>query len=264
MDLELYVIFVALAAVLYAGITRYAQTKLVNRKEMEAVQKESKELNAEYKEASKRNDKTTMERIMKKQMEMLPKMNKVMFSQFKPMVLIIVLFLAFTTTINFFNPMPQDDISIVMNDNGENCDAVAGDKRFSACYDITGDSYGKWTYSAKTYANGQETGLNHTYFFYGTEDTDTYVENGWGVEISLSTDKQLYKPGDTVHLYADVPENTGGVEAVLDHGTWFHVDLPFTLPIFNVKRIYQPYWWFILISLVLGLIISFILKKVVK
>ncbi len=264
MDLQIYVIFVALAAFIYATITRVAQTKLVNKKEMDAVQKESKELNAEYKKASEKKDKAAMERIMKKQMELLPKMNKVMMSQFKPMILIFALFFAFTFTVNFFNPMVQDDVAITMSDNGEGCDAVAGDKIFSACHEITGDDYGKWTYSAKTYAKGQETGLNHTYFFYGSEDTDTYVENGWGVQISLSTDKELYQPGDTVHLYADVPAETGGVEAVLDHGTWFYVDLPFTLPIFNVQRIYQPYWWFILISLVLGLIISFILKRIVK
>lgn len=264
MDLQLYIIIVALVAVVYATTTRVLQLKLVDRKQMDQVQKESKELNAELKKAKERNDQAAMDRIMKQQMELLPKMNKAMLQQFKPMIVIIGLFFIFTHAIGYINPVVADDVSIVMNDDGTGCDLVAGDKIYSACYEISGNDYGKWTFSALAYSEGKEIGLNHTYFFYGERDTDTYVERGWGdQQIGLSTDKPLYQAGDTVHLYANAP-TANGMKATLDHGTWFYVDLPVTIPIFNVQRIYQPYWWFILISLILGLIISFLLKKIIK
>jgi len=265
MDLQLFVWLVAFAAMIYAGITRYLQRKLVNKKEMDDIQKESKQLGKEYKEATQRKDKAEMEKIMKLQMELLPRMNKVMLGQFKPMVVILLLFLAFTFAINSIDPTKQDDVTIDMNDRGEGCDGTAGDGMYSACYEISGNNYGKWTYTAKAYNGMSEAGMNHTYFFYGKEDSDRYVELGKDAPVALSTDKELYQPGDTVKLYASVPPETATrVTATLDHGTWFYVDLPFTLPLFNVQRIYQPYWWFILISLVLGLTISFILGRIKK
>jgi len=264
MDLQFYVILVAVVAIIYATTTRILQLKLVDRTLMESVQKESKELKEAQKKANERGDKAEAERLMKKQMELLPRMNKAMIQQFKPMIFIIGLFFMFTYAINFVNPMVGDDVEIIMSDDGTGCDKVAGDKVFSACYEISGDDYGKWTYSGLAYNDGKEIGLNHTYFFYGERDVDTYVENGWGEnKLALSTDKELYQPGETVHLYADAPA-ANGIKATLDHGTWFYVDLPVTIPVFNVQRIYQPYWWFILISLILGLVISFALKKIVK
>lgn len=264
MDLELYVWLVALASLIYASTTRLIQRKLVNKKEMEAVQKESKELNAEYKKAAERKDKIAMEKITKKQMEMLPKMNKVMMSQFKPMVVVILLFLAFTYVVNYFNPIVKDDIALMLSDDGNGCDEIAGDSIYSTCYEISGENYGKWTYTASALSAGNEIGSNQTYFFYGKEDEDRYSENGKGNGVSLSTDKELYQPGDTVKLYATAPDSANEVRATLDNGTWFYVDLPFTLPIFNVQRIYQPYWWFILVSVVLGLLISFVLGRIKK
>ena len=262
MDLQIYVWLVAFVALFYAGLTRFIQRKLVDRKEMEGMQKESKALNAEYKKASERKDQAEMERIMKKQMELLPKMNKVMFKQFKPMIVILVLFFAFTYVVGLFNPMEQDDITIMLSDNGQGCDEAGGDGIFSGCYEINGENYGKWTYIVTALSDGSELGSNRTYFFYGSEDIDRYVENGKGEAVVPSTDKELYQPGDTVLLYATAPTKTTEVKAVLDSGTWFYVDLPFTLPIFNVQRIYQPYWWFILISVIFGLIISFILGRI--
>ncbi len=264
MDLQLYIWLVALVAIVYAGITRFIQRKLVNQEEMKAIQKESKELSRQYKEAAKRKDQAEMDRIMKKQMEFLPKMNKMMMQQFKPMIVIIIMFLAFTYVVGLFDPTKQDDITIYLYDNGEGCDAVEGDSIYSGCYEISGENYGKWTFTASALNQGSEVGLNHTYFFYGVEDSDTYVEMGKGTQVILSTDKGLYQPGETVYLYASVPPDVTGVSARLDNGTWFHADLPFTLPIFNVQRIYQPYWWFILFSVVFGLLISFILGRIKK
>jgi hypothetical protein len=42
------------------------------------------------------------------------------------------------------------------------------------------------------------------------------------------------------------------------------VDLPIAIPILNVQTIYQPYWWFILISLITNLSLSVALGKLRK
>ncbi len=264
MNLELYVLLVGIAALFYAAITRIIQEKLVDKKEMEAVQKESKELNAAYKEASKRNDKAEMDRIMKKQMELLPRMNKIMFKQFKPMAVTLLLFFGFIFLVNTFDPTTPDDITLTLTDNGEDCDDTRGDNIYSGCYVLEDGNEGKWVYTAVALNGESELGRNQTYFFYGYEDSDRYVENGNGEAVVPSTDKILYHKGDTVKLYAIAPPKTTQVRAVLNKGTWFYVDLPFTLPIFNVQRIYQPYWWFILLSVVFGFIVSFALKRIKK
>ncbi|NYZ77032.1 DUF106 domain-containing protein [Candidatus Micrarchaeota archaeon] len=264
MDLQTYVVLVALAAIAYSSLTRYIQGKLVNRKEMEGMQKESKALSEAYKKAAEKKDKAEMDRIMKEQMEFLPKMNKMMLAQFKPMIVIIVLFAGFMYAVNYFNPMTSDDVTMILKDDGNGCDASAGDGIFSGCYEISGTNYGKWTYTATALNDGSQLGLNQTYFFYAREDADTYVEKGTGQPVVPGTDKMFYADGETVRLYAAAPSGTTEVKAALDSGTWFYSDLPFVLPLFNVQRIYQPYWWFILISVVSGLLISFILGRIKK
>ena len=115
----------------------------------------------------------------------------------------------------------------------------------------------------KSYRNGAEAGKNSTYFMYSKIVDDTYTENGHGEMLLVSTDKKTYDEGETVKLFAEATE-VSNVEAVLDNGTSFRVDLPITIPLLNVQRIYQPYWWFILISLVSNLSLSLIISKMRK
>jgi len=279
MDLQSYVILVAVAAIVYAGIVRGVQAKLVDRKKMEAIQKESKELNKEYKDAVARNDEAAIKRAMEKQMQFLPKMNKMMMGQFKIMGLILVFFFTFITVVNFFNPLTPDDITVILNDAGTECDAIAGDGIYSACYTLNDGEPGKWTVTATAFNEGSETAKKSTIFYYRERAEDAYYEDGLG-NMTVSVDKEVYGSGDEVFITAEYfrhqgdifewlfgenpPKEVSSMTVVLDRGTWFYVDLPFTLPLFNVQRIYQPYWWFILISLVVGLVFSFILKKIIK
>ena len=73
---EIFTALVGLLAVVYAGIAKFLQNKLVDRSQVEAVQAESKKLSKEFSEAKAKGNDKEMERIMKKQMEMLPKMNR--------------------------------------------------------------------------------------------------------------------------------------------------------------------------------------------
>jgi len=201
--------------------------------------------------------------VMQKQMKFLPKMNKVMFSQFKPMIVILALFGGFMWGLGYIDPAPHDDITIMLADDGAGCDKEAGDGIYSGCYMLEGMNYGKWGYTAKALDGDTEIGTNSTYFRYNSDVNDTFAEAPKGEPVQLSTDKEDYYPGETVKLYAQSPKATA-IKAVLDNGTYFSVELPLTIPLVNVKTIYQPYWWFILISLITNLSLSIAMKQLGK
>ncbi len=258
---EIFTLLVGLLAVVYAGVAKFIQNKLVDRSKVEEMQKESRQLSQDFKKAKERGNQAEMDKIMKKQMEMLPKMNKVMLSQFKPMIFILAIFFAFTWLVGQVNPTLEDDIKVSLLDNGLGCDKTAGDGIYSAC--IAPENEGKWVAHVRSYRNGAEVGYDSTYFSYDEDIDDTYLENPRGEPLAVSTDKRDYYAGETVELYAQA-DDVSAVEATLDNGTAFRVDLPFTIPIFNVQRIYQPYWWFILISLISNLSIGFVLGRMKK
>ena len=264
MVFETFAALVGLLAVVYACMTRFIQSKLIDRSKIEGIQAESKKLSKEFEEAKKKGNKKKMDEVMKKQMEFLPKMNQMMIAQFKPMIFILALFFVFTWGVGQINPLVKDDITITMVDDGSGCDADAGDGTYSACYKIGDTNYGKWVFSARAMDGDNEIGQNSTYFLYNSDDlSDTFTEAPGGEPVDVSTDKTTYYEGETVKLYAK-SEKAGGMEATLDNGTSFHVDLPIEIPIINVKRIQQPYWWFILVSLIVNLSVSFTMGRLRK
>jgi hypothetical protein len=280
-DFAALVGFLALA---YAGMTRFIQNKLIDKNAVEAIQAESKRLSEEFEKAKKANDKKRMDRAMQDQMDHLPKLNGVMMKQFRPMLVILIVFAAFTWILGQVDPYTKDDIYINLTDDGSGCDRVPGDGIFTGCMRLDSQNAGKWTISAKAYEGGSNTEIagNETYFLFDSTDTsDTYVELGKGEGMQLETDRKAYENGDTVMITAKPAEMTKGasfivpiappreikadrVVAILSNGTYFRVDLPLTIPIFNVKTIYQPYWWFILVSLVGNLGVSFVIGQYTK
>jgi hypothetical protein len=258
MDLGFYAILIALAAFVYSGIARYIQMKLVNKNEMKTMQEESKRLNEEFKKAKESGDKARMDELLKQQMELLPKINKMMLAQLKPMFVIIIVFIAFNYVISYFNPEFGDDTVIQLSDDGKNCDSVAGDRLFSGCFAVNGTQYGKWAVHIKASDAKSEIGKNSIFFRYNSEaNANPYVEPASGEWFNASLDKQVYYPGDKVTLYANAPARATAITATIDAGTTFYVDLPITLPLINVQRIYGTNWWFIFVALIAGLMISF-------
>jgi hypothetical protein len=261
MDFELFTALVGVLAVVYAGTAKFIQNKLVDRSKIKGIQAESKKLNEDMKKAKERNDKATIDKIMKKQMEFLPKMNTMMFAQFKPMIFVLAIFFAFTWMVGQIDPTVSDDITIQLLDDGYDCDDVAEDGVYSGC--LEPENSGKWIANVKAYRNGGEIGHNSTFFAYAQEIDDSYLENAVGEPLVVNTDKKNYVSGETVKIYASA-NDVSMVEAKFDNATAFRVDLPLTIPILNVSRIYQPYWWFILISLISNLSIGFVLGKLQK
>jgi hypothetical protein len=257
MAFEEFVALVGFLAVVYAVLVKFVQSKLIDRKEMEDIQAESRRLGEEFDKAKKANNKKKMDEIMERQMEFLPKMNSMMFKQFRPMIVILVIFFAFTWALAYVDPTVKDDIFLNLSDNGKGCDLVSGDGNFTACYVLNNTNYGKWTVLVKAMDGTSEQGRNSIFFLYGSNVSDNYSDGPKGQAVEVSTDKRYYSPGDTVRVYASTQAAVTSMEAELDNGTSFRVDLPFTIPIINVQRIQQPYWWFIFISLITNLALSF-------
>jgi hypothetical protein len=268
MVFETFTALVAFLALAYAGATRYLQTKLMDKKAMEEMQTESKRLSKEFDEAKKSGNQKRIDEAMKKQMDFLPMMNKVMMGQMKMMFVVLVVFAAVMWVVGQLDPSVQDDMTLQMSDDGSGCDQKAGDGIYSACHTLEGTNYGKWTALVKAFNGGAEIGSNETYFIYKSDGADTYVEAGKGQPIMVESDKTVYETGETVALHASLGATDARADAVnviLSNGTYFSVELPFTIPLFNVKTIYQPYWWFIFISVIASLgstlVMSVIQKK---
>jgi uncharacterized membrane protein (DUF106 family) len=265
MAFENFILIVAVAAIFYALLARVIQAKMINKEAMKAVQEESKRLSAAFKEANEAGNKARADAIMKEQMELFPKMNKVMFSQFKPMIVIIGMLMLFSFAISTFDPTDDDDIVVNLMDNGLDCDEIASDGVYSSCYEITGDNYGKWIVFARAMQDEAELGKNYTYFLYNIENTsDTFVESATGEQFSIETDKTVYYQYDKIKLTSSAPTKADRVEVKLSNGTNFFVDLPFTIPILNVQRIQQPYWWFIFVAMIGGIIMSIAYSQLQK
>lgn len=266
MDLSAYVLAIIIAAVIYAVVVREIQNRLIDRKETERIQKESKRLSDAYRDALKRGDKKEAEKIMQEQLDLLPQMNKMMLGQLKPMAVIMIIFFAATWAIGIFNPATADDIALLLSDNGTGCDMKAGDGIYSACYQINNGSEGRWTAAVFAYdENGAEFARNSTIFYYAKKTDDNYVEAPHGA-MAVWTDKEIYGKGGEVTIMAKPDKKAKEVKAVLDCGTYFKAELPFAIPLVFVelKNFYQPTSWFIFISIVFSLAFSLITGRFKK
>lgn len=267
MVFEVFTALVAFLALTYAGASRYLQNRLVDKSEMEAIQAESRRLSNEMKKAQDRKDDARVKELMDEQMTFLPKMNTVMMGQFKPMIIILGMFFGLMWVVGQVDPSVKDDIYLNMSDDGHGCDMAAGDGIYTACYNLSGNpNYGKWTFTAQSLRGGSVVGTNTTWFAYGAHVSDNYSDLPKGDPMNVSTDKASYSAGETIRLYARPGGQTPPeqVKAVLNNGTSFYVDLPLMIPLLNVQRIEQPYWWFVLISFIGSLVISAILGQMKK
>lgn len=260
MDFTFYAVLVTIAAIVYSFATREIQFKYGNQTQMTEFQKRSKELTDQMNEANKQKDQKKMEEIMKKQAQLMPEMSKLMLGQFKLMIPILLIFFAFTWLVGHFDPTATDDYILQLTDDGKNCDKIADDRIFSVCITPKNENYGVWQLDVKAINGGNIAGENSTYFYYVKEDmTFSKGPKGEPVELTLSSNK--IGKGETVTLTA-YSKNAQTVQVTVNNGTHFYVDLPFTIPVVNVSRINEAYWWFIFVALISGLAISFIMGKI--
>jgi len=263
MDFTFFAVLVTIAAIIYAFIARDLQYRFGNRKEMDAFQAKSKVLTEEMNEAGKRKDTKKIEELMGRQAELMKEMTGLMMGSFKVMILVLAVFFFFTWSINQLDPTAKDDIVLKLQDNGTGCDLAKGDGIFTVCYTPNNEkgSWGVYVKALKT--DGGTLGENGSYFYYALNDSSPYVKGPKGEAVGIAIEPKLVPEGGQAKI-AVTAAGANEVEVMLDNGTRFYMDLPFTIPIIEVKRINEAYWWFIFLALISGLVISFLLGQIKK
>lgn len=262
---NLFVIIVTIIAIIYSLVVRKLQYKFGNKKEMEAFQAESKRIQGEYNQATKEKNTGRSERLAEEQKQLLGRMGGLMFGQIKVMLIVIVVFLGVLWFVSYIDPHTKDDVKLSLLDNGVGCDKIAEDNIFSGCYELKNSNYGYWTATVSAYgSNGALIAQNGTRFIYKEASKVSGFYEKKGKPLGISLDSENYYPGQTVTITTKLNETPSKVQAVLDSGSFFYAELPFTIPIFNVKVINRTYWWFIFISIIMSLIIVPVYTKIEK
>jgi hypothetical protein len=263
MDFTLFAVFVTIAALIYAFIARELQYRFGNRKEMEDFQAKAKILTDEMNDAAKRKDSKKIDELMIKQAEHMKQMTGMMLGSFKVMFLVLGVFFVMTWGVSQLDPTIKDDITIKLLDDGKGCDLTANDGNFTVCY-TPKSTNGTWSVFVKANkADGGEFGENGTYFYYAVNDSQAYAKGPKAAPVGVSAEPKLVPSGGQVTITA-AANGASEVYATLDNGTRFYVDLPIAIPILDVKRINETYWWFIFTALIGGLVISYILGQLRK
>jgi hypothetical protein len=268
-DMQNYPAFLAVLAALYAAASIWLQNNVGGKGRFRAIQAEMREIQLKIGEAAKRKDNKEMDALFSRNMSLTTEMMKLQFAFLIPLLAALLALAAFFPLVE---PGTQDDVRLPLYDDGlpSHCDTAAMDGIFSNCYQLPqGAQKGAWVIDAFLLSPTNETLARNA--------TAIYVEGGKPADIwlqshtqsglldalmgkvphtlSITTDKQNYALGEKVAIRAS-PLPAGGssrVEAVLNSGTFFYVDLPFPLPLLNISRIIGSYGVFLLLAFLLGI-----------
>ncbi len=253
---NMFEFLVVLIAIVYVISANYLRKKLIDFKLIEEIKQETKQLNKEMEEARKRKDQKAMKEVLQKQMGLLPKSQKLLFSQLKYTFAIIIVFFAIIGVIDYLDPYTKDDITITLR-KGEGC---AGPEEFAYCF--TPQKEGTWLIRAEALKEGKSVGKSEKVFYYGEFKDEGYAEKPQGNGAPEIEVKERYAKGEEVVI--KIRSKAEEVKLTLNNATYFMVELPITIPLINVKKIYQPYWWFILSSFLISMTYTVALKAVKK
>lgn len=264
MDGTYFFYFIIALATAYTISVRIIQSKIMDKNLMKEVQEKSKNINAMYAQAIKINDTRKMDEIAKMNSELMPKMNAMIMGQMKMMVIVIAVFFLFIFISDYFDPYPKDDFSINLTKNGDSENQTSNYSSYSGSFVLSNASDGFWYITAKAYSNETEIASNQTVFFVGPKTEQfIWLQNKNEIPITVHTDNNTYRNGDTVQLNIQAPKNAQRVVAILDNGTRLYIDLPFTIPLINLRRVYDSYGLFIFLAVITSLIISLVEKYLV-
>ncbi len=252
MPFELYFWFVTICGIIYSGLSQFVRRKFVDMDRMKEVQKEMNKLNKDYFAAMKSQNTRLMDEIKAKQDKVMPEFNGMMGGQMKVMLVIIVIFMGFMWMLGAIDPHIEDDIVLELVQDGEEwCGEVP----------LNGET-GPWHVGVKAFEGEGQRSENGTIFFYGVESSEFLPSSTiTGEQMHVFTDKESYSENEDAVVCVVPPANTDRVVATANNGTWFHVGLPFEIPILNTRTLNGVNIWFILIAIVGGIGMSRVMNK---
>ncbi|MGV8176997.1 MAG: EMC3/TMCO1 family protein [Candidatus Bilamarchaeaceae archaeon] len=251
---EYFVWVVVLLALAYAVLIQVLRNKFVDMGRMNEIQKRMNDLNKEFKEAQKRKDERRMQELLKQQTDLMPEMGKQMWGQVKMMIPTLLIFFGFMALLAFIDPNTKDDIVIPM--------VKQADGSFRACYLLDNANYAAWSVTATAYKSGQPSAINSTEFFYNVDRSFGHV----GVpkpmnDLPLELEKHEFRKGDEVCVTARPAAQADEVTASMSNGTSFYTDLPFAIPVLEVRRLNDANGLFIILAIIFGLVYAQLIKK---
>ncbi|MCX6771293.1 MAG: hypothetical protein NTX79_04515 [Candidatus Micrarchaeota archaeon] len=272
-DLGNYWVFVALLAIIYVAITTTVQANIGGKNRLKTIQEDMKSVQLQLMEASKSKDTAASDAVMKKYWELTGELMKV---QFQMLAVLLVILFVFMAIFPHFEPGAEDDIRAQLFDDGlaAHCDLLSSDGVFSNCFAIPANaSTGAWVADANLYSAANESlAKNGTALYVEKgEPQDIWVQassqSGFldgllgktAYHINATADAQNVTRGQTVALHAAVsPALPAGdrLEGSLDMGTFYYVDLPFTIPLINIRRIIGSYGVFLFAAFVISILYS--------
>jgi len=258
-DTQNFFWFVTVLALAYTIVIRFIQMKMLDTEKSKGLQKRMNELNKEYLSAMKSSNKKRMDSIQEEQNKIMPEFNKLMVGQLKMMGVVIVVFLIFMYPINSFDPFVKDDVHF----NLTSLSSVQG--KWCGTFPISCTSPGPWSAEVTTYSGTSEKAVVPA-IFYCLEERGTLpspVSKG-ATAYNITTDKKVYMQNDDVTVCILTSENIDRAVGKANSGTWFMVPLPFTIPVLEANAINGANVWFIVVSIIFGLIFSFVWGKIQK
>jgi len=250
---EIYFWIVTACALVYSTISQVVRGKFVNMDRMKTIQKEMNVLNKEYFDAMKKNNTQRMDEIKAKQETVMPEFNGMMMGQLKVMGVIIIVFMSFMWALGTIDPHIEDDVKVELVQNGEEW---CGEIPF-----VPGNE-GPWYVGVKAFAGEVQKSERGITIFYGEKSEFLPSGTTSGEEMDVFADKEVYSENEKAVVCAVPPADTDRIVATADSGTWFHIPLPFEIPILNTRTLNGVNIWFILVAIVGGLGIARV-KKVV-
>lgn len=259
LDTQNFFWFVTFLAVVYTITIRFIQMKMLDTEKSKELQQRMNSLNKEYLSALKSGNKKRMESIQEEQNRLMPEFNKLMVGQLKMMGVVIVVFIIFMYPINSFDPSISDDVRF-------NLTSVPQEQgKWCGSFPIRCESAGPWDAEVTTYSGSSEKAVVPV-FFYCLEERGTLPSPASrnANAYSITTDKKTYSQNDNVTVCITTTENIDHAVGKTNSGTWFMVPLPFTIPVLEANAINGANVWFIVLSLVFGLVFSFVWGKIKK
>jgi len=253
--MEMFFWIIAICGLIYAGLSQFIRGRLIDMDRMKVLQKEVNSLNKEYLDAMKKQNDKRMAEIKVKQDKVMPEFNGMMIGQFKVMGVIIIVFMSFMWMLGSIDPHLEDDVVIELINEGN---AWCGEIPLSG-------AAGPWYVDVKAYEQDSQKAENGTVIYHGIEGS-SFLPSGTinGEPMDISLDKDSYSKNEVAIICAVPPEYTTSVVATTNGGTWFHLKLPFEIPILNTRTLNGVNIWFILVAIIAGIGIGQIKKRVDK
>ena len=253
-DLQNYWIFVIFCAAVYVAISTFLQGNLGGKNRLRGLQAEMRGIQVQMTDAAKKHNDKEVDRLMGENMKLT---SQLMVVQFQFAFAILLVFFAFSMIFTAVEPGHEDDMKFALFDDGlaAHCDLAANDSIYSGCFAIPQNaSRGAQVIDVSLKGAGGESLARSgaELFVEGGVPSDVWVQNvsqsgildsvmgKTAYKLNVSTNSTNAVRGGTVAVFASSsPQAPQGAtfEASSNMGTFFYVDLPFTLPLLNIRRI---------------------------